>query len=198
MPAEVTLLGLDFGTTTSSAVVASAQLAQNSVTGRSDLTDIRESFRSPLVFTPFEDDLIDESQLARYLDEWLAAGDVDSEKVFGGGALVTGLAAQRENAPAVVRMIRQRFKNALIATADDPRLEAWLAFMGSCAKLSYACPEVPIVNLDVGGGTTNVAVGQNGIVSRTGCLYVGARHIQVEPGSYQISWLSDYAFDLFA
>ena len=46
MSNSVKLLGLDFGTTTSSAVVAEASLTRNSVTGRTDLTDLRESFRS--------------------------------------------------------------------------------------------------------------------------------------------------------
>jgi molecular chaperone DnaK (HSP70) len=37
MTVDMKLVGLDFGTTTSSAIVASAQLTRNSVTGRSEL-----------------------------------------------------------------------------------------------------------------------------------------------------------------
>jgi ethanolamine utilization protein EutA len=198
MTSEVKLVGLDFGSTTSSAVIASAQLTRNAVTHRSELTGIHEIFRSRMVFTPFNDDRLDEIVLTRYLDDWLASGRVDPEQVFGGGALLTGLAAQQANAPAVVRTIRNRLRNALIATADDPSLESWLAFMGSCAGLSRMHPEVPIVNLDIGGGTTNLALGRAGNVLRTGCLYVGARHIQVTPGSYRISRLSRYARELLA
>jgi ethanolamine utilization protein EutA len=198
MAVDVKLVGLDFGTTTSSAVIASAQLTRNSVTGRSELADVRETYCSDLVFTPFSDDRLDEIALARCLDEWLAAGQIDPDEVFGGGALLTGLAAEQTNAPAVVRTIRRRLKNALIATADDPGLESWLAFMGSCAGLSRAHPVVPIVNLDIGGGTTNIALGTAGNVLRTGCLHVGARHIQVTPGSYRICRLSRYAQELLA
>ena len=121
---DVKLVGLDFGTTTSSAVIATAMLTRNVVTGRSELTGIRETYRSEMVFTPFQADRLDELALSQYVDEWLASAEVDPDEVFGGGALITGLAAQRENAPAVVRTIRHRLKDALIATADDPGLES--------------------------------------------------------------------------
>ena len=198
MTAEVKLVGLDFGTTTSSAVIASAQLTRNAVTANTELTDMQEVYRSEMVFTPLIDDRLDETALTQIVDGWLTCGEVNPEEVFGGGALLTGLTAQQVNASAVVRSIRRRLKNALIATADDPSLESWLAFMGSCVGLSRTYPEVPIVNLDIGGGTTNLALGLAGNVLRTGCLYVGARHIEVIPGSYRIRRLSRYAQELLA
>ena len=82
---------------------------------------------------------------------------------------------------------------ALVATADDPGLESWLAFLGSCDALSCANPETPILNLDIGGGTTNLAIGKAGQVLRTGCLSIGARHLQVEPGGYRIRSLTPQA-----
>ncbi|MDP7018996.1 MAG: ethanolamine ammonia-lyase reactivating factor EutA [Pirellulaceae bacterium] len=196
MTADVKLVGLDFGTTTSSAVIASAQLARNAVTAKTELTGVREVYRSAMVFTPTLDDGLDERALARLVDEWMLCGEIDPRDVFGGGALLTGLAAQRANAAAVVRTIRNHLKNALIATADDPSLESWLAFMGGCASLSRAHPDLPIVNLDIGGGTTNLALGLAGNVLRTGCLYVGARHIEVIPGGYRIRRLSPQAEQL--
>ncbi len=200
MSARVTLIGLDFGTTTSSAVVATATLTRSAVTGRMQLSQVRERYRSEMVFTPRDErdeDRLDEPRLEACLDSWLTAGSVRAEEVFGGGALLTGLTAQKQNAAALVRMIRGRLRSALVATADDPCLESWLAFMGSCAGLSRARPGQPILNLDVGGGTTNLALGVDGEVLRTGCLYVGARHVQVVPGTYRIVRLSRYALALF-
>jgi ethanolamine utilization protein EutA len=193
----VKLIGLDFGTTTSSAVVASATLAHNSVTGRQELSRLCECYRSDIIFTPFNEQGLDESRVQEYLDTWLAAADVRSEEIFGGGALLTGLAAQQQNAEVLVRLIRSRLGDALIASAGDPCLEAWLAFQASAAALSRAHPDRWIVNLDIGGGTTNLALGKNGEVSRTGCLFVGARHVQVVPGTYRIVKLSVYARRLF-
>jgi ethanolamine utilization protein EutA len=193
MSPTVQLVGLDFGTTTSSAVVASARLLRNAVTGRMELEGVRDEYRSPLVFTPQRDDRLDLDRIEAHLDGWLAAGHVHASEVFGGGALLTGLTARQENAAALVGLLQRRLSNALVATADDPCLESWLAFMGSCAALSREHPGTPILNLDVGGGTTNLALGLNGEVSRTGCLFVGARHVQVEPGTYRLTKLSHYA-----
>jgi ethanolamine utilization protein EutA len=193
MASAVKLIGLDFGTTSSSAVVAAARLTRNAVTGRTELDQVRECYRSPMVFTPLAGDRLDEKKIEEYLDAWLAAGDVRPEEIFSGGALLTGLTAQKDNAAALVRLVRRRLGDTLVATADDPCLESWLAFMGSCAELSRAQPDRLVLNLDVGGGTTNLAVGRAGEVLRTGCLFVGARHIQVEPGSFRIVQLSRYA-----
>jgi ethanolamine utilization protein EutA len=192
MPREVQLVGFDVGTTTSSALVATAQLVENSVSRRYEISGVRERFRSELIFTPFTDRGIDEQSLANSLRQWLADAGVQPEHIFGGGALLTGLAAQQANAAAVVQLVRQIAGNALVATADDPCLESWLAFLGSCDALSRSHPRTPVLNLDIGGGTTNLALGQAGQVLRTGCLCVGARHIQVEPGGYRITRLSHH------
>lgn len=191
MRKTVTLVGLDFGTTTSSAAIASGRLMQNPVTRRMEIRDLAPQFCSEQVFTPFSGDLLDESRLADYLDEWL--GKIPSAEVFGGGAMITGLAAQASNAAGVARQVRRRLKDAVIATAADPCLESWLAFMGNCWELSRANPERHFVNLDIGGGTTNIALARSGEVLRTGSYFVGARHIQFEPGGYQITALSAYA-----
>ena len=198
MTRSVKLIGLDFGTTTCSAVVASAELAQNAVSGRAELSQLRECFRSEMIFTPLRDDRLDLDRLESQLDEWLAASGVCSDEIFGGGALLTGLTARKQNADGLVRLVESRLGDALIAAADDPCFESWLAFMGSCGGLSRNHPETPIINLDIGGGTTNLALGLNGEVLRVGCLFVGARHVQVEPGSYRIVKLSSYATQLFA
>jgi ethanolamine utilization protein EutA len=194
----VKLIGLDFGTTTTSAVIARATLARNTLSGRTELRDVRELYRSEILFTPFDGDLLDEAQIAVHLDAWLLAADARPDEIFGGGAIVTGLAARRANAQSLTRLVRSRLHNAVIATADDPGLESWLAFMGSAAALSRARPEIPLLNLDIGGGTTNLALGLAGEVCCTGALFVGARHVQVEPGSTRIVRLSDQARDLLA
>ncbi len=193
----VRLIGLDFGTTTSSGLFASARLSDNAVTGKRELTDIQESFRSEVVFTPFTDDGLDESKLQGYLDGWLAAGCSSTgdppEEVFGGGALVTGLAARQKNSASLVRLVRSRLGNSLVATADDPCFEAWLAFQASAAEISRAHPNRWVINLDIGGGTTDLALAKGGNVLRTGSLFVGARHIQVVPGTYRMTKVSAFA-----
>jgi ethanolamine utilization protein EutA len=193
---RVKLIGLDFGTTTSSALIASARLLTNSVSRKTDVADVREEYRSDIAFTPYSDNRLDLATLTKNLDDWLAQGGAVGQ-IFGGGALLTGLAAQAENAPDLVGIVRSRLKNAVIASAADPCLESWLAFMGSCATLTREHRKTWFLNLDIGGGTTNLALGIDGEVMATGCLFVGARHVQVDPGSYRLHGLSAYARQLF-
>ncbi len=195
MNRSVNLVGLDFGTTTSSAVIATARLAEDGVTGRSELTQLSEIYRSEMIFTPMRGDGLDLEQIESCLQQWLAT--TRPEDIFGGGALLTGLAAQAANAAALIDLIERHVGAALFATAEDPRLESWLAFMANCGRLSRDYPGTPMINLDIGGGTTNLALGRNGEVLRTGSLFVGARHVHVAPGTYRIVRLSRYAAELF-
>ena len=116
MTDDVKLIGLDFGTTTASAVIAAARLMRSAVTGRLELSDVRECYRSELVFTPLDEhDRLDELKVEAYLDSWLAAGAVRADEIFGGGALLTGLTAQKQNAAALVQLIRRRVGRKLNA-----------------------------------------------------------------------------------
>jgi ethanolamine utilization protein EutA len=192
------LVGFDVGSTTTSVMVATARFIKNCVTGRSELGDVTPLLRPEPVFTPFNGDNLDVSQLERQLDAWLAAAGVHAASVAGGGALVTGLAARSANAAAVKQLVKTRFREAVVAATDDPCLESWLAFMGNTLGLSRAEPHRPFINLDIGGGTTNIAWGLAGEVHRCGCYYVGARHIQVDPGTYRVRALSPFADALLA
>ncbi|MCY0989544.1 ethanolamine ammonia-lyase reactivating factor EutA [Nannocystis sp. ILAH1] len=194
----VKLIGLDFGTTTSKALIVEARYRSDPLSGRPEIQELGAPYRSDIVFTPFIGDRIDDARIRTLLDGWLAAASARPEDIAGGGAIITGLCARRSNAADLAALIRARIGGAVIATADDPGLEAFLAFMGSAAALSRARPGVPLLNLDIGGGTSNLALGVDGEVLQVGCLFVGARHIEVEPGSYRITALSGHALRLLA
>lgn len=188
----VHLIGLDFGSTTSSALVARTRIGSRSATGRVHLETPDIVYRPPPVFTPFRGDAIDEESVVALLDRWIEGSGVAADGFFAGGTIITGLAARRSNAAAIARLVGDRIGEAVVATADDPCLESWLAFMGSCSTLSRFHASIPIVNLDIGGGTTNTARGLDGNVTKTGCHFVGARHFQVRPGSYRLTAISEY------
>lgn len=187
---RVQLVGLDFGSTTSRAAAASARLLRDAKTGRVELGEISITYRSPVVFTPFSGNQIDLERTHEYLNDWLAHAALDPARLLGGGTLLTGLAARSSNAAALAELVRKRLGSGVLTTAADPCLESWVAFMASCAKLSAAHPSRTFVNFDIGGGTTNVALGRDGIVKQTFALRVGARHIQVRPGSHEVTALS--------
>lgn len=189
---HVYLLGLDFGSTTSSALLAEARIGSHSVSGRMGFAEPRVLYRSEPVFTPFAGDGLDEARLRELLDGWLHDCGLGDEPPFAGAALVTGLAARQHNVAALTRLIGERIGDSLVAAADDPGLESWLAFMGNCALLSRAHADTPILNLDIGGGTTNPALGLDGNVLACGCHFIGARHWRFEPGSYRLLGMSGH------
>lgn len=197
-PPRATLVGLDFGTTTSSCLVGDAEVRRGAASGRMELASLVERFRSPLVPTPIRDDRLDVAAAERLLDGWLAGAEVDPATLVGGGALLTGLTASTRDAPALVAAIRARLSGALVATADDPRLESWLAFQGACAARSRRHPDRFFVHVDVGGGTSNLALGRAGEVRATGSLFVGARHVRLRPGSRRIERVSPQAAALLS
>ena len=193
---RVILLGLDFGSTTSSALLASAKIASSATSGRMQLDDVSIIYKSEPVFTPFNiqnnKQSIDTEKVSALISRWLKQSGVEASRIFSGGSIITGLAAQSDNAAALSMLIKNLVGESVIATADDPCLESWLAFMGSCSVLSRFHEDIPIVNIDIGGGTTNIALGINGDVQATGCYFIGARHFQFVPGSYQLKAISSY------
>jgi ethanolamine utilization protein EutA len=193
---DVAMIGLDFGSTTSSAMVALAKVGQNSITGRMQFENSRVVYRCKPVFTPFDKAKIDIDSLDNYLNKWLKECGFGCENFFSGGAIVTGIAAKKSNADVITRLVRQKIGKTLIATADDPSFESWLAFMGNSFLISKAMPKTPVINIDIGGGTTNPAIGINGSVKSTGCSFIGARHFQFKPGTRQLTAVSDWGMDL--
>lgn len=191
-PRSVILLGFDFGSTTSSAVAARCRIGTHRFSGDVSLERPAVIYRSQPVFTPFRDDRLDVPLLGRIIDGWLDEAGLAPGDIFSGGAIVTGLAATRANAGSIAALVRERAGESLIATADDPALESWLAFMGSCFSLSRRFPRRPVLNLDIGGGTTNPALGLDGKILCTGCAFVGARHLTFVPGTYRLTGISSF------
>jgi ethanolamine utilization protein EutA len=185
-------VGIDIGTTTTRLLVAEAIFVRNCVTGRTELGSITPLYEPTPIFTPISGNLLDLERIASQMDRWMEAASLHGAQVVAGGALITGLAARCSNTAAITALVKSRFPRILVVAADDPSLESWLAFMGNTLVLSRATSSAWFVNLDIGGGTTNIAWGRAGEVSRCGCYYIGARHVQFEPGTYRLRQLSEF------
>jgi len=195
---EIVMIGLDFGTTTSSAMIARARIGLSCITGRMGFSNPEVLYRSEPVFTPYSDGQIRESDIRQLLSGWLKESDFQPEQLFSGGVMITGLAARNNNAEVIASHLRSVFGDLIVATADDPSLESWLAFMGGTSVLSRFHHDTPMINLDIGGGTTNPALGLNGQVMSTGCCFIGARHCRIQPGTRKIVGLSSFGRQLLA
>ena len=116
---------------------------------------------------------------ASWTPEYAAAG-IDRRAVQTGAVIITGETARRENARAVLEALSGYAGDFVVATAG-PALESALAGRGAGAadySQAHACT---VVNLDIGGGTTNIARFTNGALTDTACLNVGGRLVKLEP-----------------
>lgn len=193
------LVGFDFGTTTSACVLGSAQITKNSVNGLMEFVDYRMELESETCFTPVNSEgHLDLSALDQILSEWVRNIKARARTSLHGGAIVTGLTARRKNAENIRELLKVHMGEVICATLEDPRLESWVSFMGSAARLSANHAGKNFLNLDIGGGTTNLAYGMNGAVRDTASLFLGARHFEFEPGSFRLTRHSAHAKEIAA
>jgi ethanolamine utilization protein EutA len=121
-------------------------------------------------------DQIDAPALGAFIAESYGAANLTPDDVDGGAVITTGEAALRDNARAVADLFSQETGKFVVATAG-PNLESLLAAHGSGAADLSAKSEDPILNVDIGGGTTKFAICTQGGVRETAALHLGARLI---------------------
>jgi ethanolamine utilization protein EutA len=121
-------------------------------------------------------DQIDAPALGAFIAESYGAANLTPDDVDGGAVITTGEAALRDNARAVADLFSQETGKFVVATAG-PNLESLLAAHGSGAADLSAKSDDPILNVDIGGGTTKFAICTQGAVRETAALHLGARLI---------------------
>src|SRR5574341_3349 len=176
---ELLSVGVDIGSSTSHLVFSKLALERQGkrLSSRYVVTEREMLYRSPVIFTPFTtQSRLDPLALGAFIAESYGAANLTPEDVDGGAVITTGEAALRENARAVADLFSQEAGKFVVATAG-PNLESLLAAHGSgAAELSRNSDE-PILNVDIGGGTTKFAICTQGTVRETAALHLGARLI---------------------
>ncbi len=174
---ELLTVGVDVGSSTSHLLFSRLRLERQGqrLSSRYAVTEREVVYRSPVIFTPYVDGRrIDGDRLGGFVGSCYAQAGVRPEDVHTGAVITTGEAARRENARAVLELFSQEAGKFVAATAG-PNLESLLAAHGSgAAELSRDSPG-PVLNVDIGGGTTKFAVCRKGRVEHTAALHVGAR-----------------------
>jgi ethanolamine utilization protein EutA len=137
--------------------------------------------QSPILLTPYRDPLtIDAERLGVFIDEAYRYGGFSREAVDTGAAIVTGEAARKTNAETILKLFA-REGGRFVCAAAGPRLEAIMAAHGSGA-VARSHDGGPVLNVDIGGGTTKLAVCRGGEVVETAVINVGGRLLAHEHG----------------
>lgn len=160
MSETVISVGIDVGTSTTELVFS--RLTIENVAGafvvpRISIVDKTVIYRSRIYLTPLiNPELIDVDALRTIVEDEYRAAGVKPSDVHTGAAIITGETARADNAEQVLQALSELAGDFVVAAAG-PLLEAVLAARGvGIDSWSRDNPQV-IANLDVGGGTTNIA-----------------------------------------
>ncbi len=177
----LTSVGIDVGTTSTQLVVSRLRV-ENRASGfavpEMVITDREILYKSPIHFTPLvEGKLVDGDQLHLIVEEEYNNSGIFREQVDTGAVIVTGETSRRENARTVLEALSD-YAGDFVVTTAGPDLESVLAAKGAGAVDYSRETGRTVLHMDIGGGTSNLALIRDGKIERTGCLNVGGRLVK--------------------
>lgn len=180
---EILSVGIDIGTSTTQVVFSRFTLDDTAgffAAPNIRILEKRVVYKSEIHLTPLRDETRIDGAAIRSIvaGEYEKAG-IRPADVATGAVIMTGESARKENAAEVLAQISD-FAGEFVVSTAGPDLESAIAGKGSGAFAYSAEHECVTVNLDVGGGTTNLARFNHGEIDAVGCLDVGGRLIRLD------------------
>jgi len=130
---------------------------------------------SPVTLTPYRSDtMIDDRALGAIIDAAYEAAGVSPGEIDTGVVILTGEALRRENAQGIAAILAEQGGEFVCATAGH-HMEAMLAAYGSGAARASHDLGRRLLNVDIGGGTTKLAIVERGAVLATAAIHIGGR-----------------------
>lgn len=193
MREELLSVGIDIGTSTTQ-LVFSKLVLENMASGytvpRIVIADKQMIYQSEIYFTPLlSQKEINGAGIREIIQKEYSRAGIEKSEIDTGAVIITGETARKENAKQVLENLSDFSGDFVVATAG-PALESILAGKGAGSHLYSKAHSVTMANVDIGGGTSNIAVFQRGNVLETGCMDIGGRLIQVDRDSHEITWIA--------
>lgn len=176
-------VGIDIGTTTTQVI-----FSELTMVNRAPVTQVpryefvkREiSYQSPVSRTPLtQDGLVAVDKVQAFVDEQFAATGLHLEDIETGAIIITGETSKASNARDAIMGLASRLGDFVVATAG-PNLESVIAGRGSGAGDYSREHHARVLNIDIGGGTSNYAVFDCGNAVDTACLNIGGHLIETD------------------
>ncbi|MGN6748516.1 MAG: ethanolamine ammonia-lyase reactivating factor EutA [Xanthobacteraceae bacterium] len=181
-----TTVGIDIGSWTSHLLFAKVALQRQAqgLSSRFVVIGREVVWRSPIMLTPFRDDgLIDAAALGAFIDRCYRDAGFTQSRIDGGAVILTGEAIKRKNARAIDELFAAQAGKFVCASAGH-RLEARLAAHGSGAVALSKARDSRVLHVDIGGGTTKLALIDGGSIVGLAAFAVGGRLIATDPHGY--------------
>jgi ethanolamine utilization protein EutA len=174
----LTSVGIDVGTATSQIIFSRLVLRRlgRELSSRFVVAERKTLYLSPVHFTPYAGgrERIDDQALGQLVDSAYQEAGITAEQVDTGAIILTGEAIRRDNARAIADLFAAQRGNFVCASAGH-NFEALLSAHGSGAVALSAERQCRVLNIDIGGGTTKLAVAERGRVLSTAAFHIGGR-----------------------
>jgi ethanolamine utilization protein EutA len=173
----LTTVGIDIGSSGTQVIFSSISLRRlgEDLSSRYVVTSRETLFQSAIALTPYRSEAhIDEARLGAIIDDAYNAARIEPAAIDTGAVILTGEALRRENAAAIAGIVAEKGGDFVCAAAGH-HMESLLAAYGSGAARVSNDEHKRILNIDIGGGTTKLAVVDGGKVTATAAVHIGGR-----------------------
>src|SRR5262245_45000449 len=172
-------VGIDIGSSTSHLIFSHITLRREgaSLSGEFRVTNREVLYRSPIMLTPYlSATKIDTDKVNAFIHEAYREAGLTPEDVDTGAVIITGEALKKENAQPIVENFA-KYSGKFICAAAGHNHEALLAAYGCGAVDLSKSEHKTVLNVDMGGGTTKFSLIEDGVVTQTAAISIGARLI---------------------
>lgn len=192
---QILSVGIDIGTSTTQVIFSRLSMENTSsffTVPKISIVGKEIIYKGDIHVTPLHSSVLIDGEAVREIVslEYQKAGFIPSD-VDTGAVIITGESARKENSEEVLRYLSS-FAGEFVVSTAGPDMESVIAGKGSGAAQYSVDESCAVVNLDIGGGTTNVAVFDDGEVLSVGCLDIGGRLIRFDE-SNKITYISESA-----
>jgi ethanolamine utilization protein EutA len=178
----LTSVGIDIGSAGTQVIFSRVRMRRmgEDLSSRYFVVGRETLYQSPVALTPYSSEVrIDERAIGELIDDAYGAAGIHPDEVDTGSVILTGEALRRENAQAIGELLAEIGGEFVCATAGH-HMEAMLAAYGSGAAKRSHDEDTHILNVDIGGGTTKLALVAHGEVEQTAAIHIGGRLIVVD------------------
>lgn len=171
-------VGVDIGSSTSHLVFS--RLVLERLDNRYIVSERTVLHESGVLLTPYAaDQSIDAAALGAFIETQYAQAGIEPDKIDTGALILTGVAVRRSNSRAIADLFAEQAGKFVSVSAGDA-LETTLAAFGSGAAARSVRETARVMNIDIGGGTTKIAVCQNGELVDLTAVDIGARIVALD------------------
>lgn len=195
MENNILSVGIDIGTSTTQVIfsrISMENMAGFFAVPHISIISKEVIYKSDIHMTPLVNSyLIDGDKVRDIVASEFNKAGFTPEDTQTGAVIITGESARKENSALVLEKLSDFAGDFVVSTAG-PDLESVIAGKGSGAQ-SYSEENACVaVNLDIGGGTTNIVIFDEGKVIAKGCADVGGRLVKLND-DYTVTYVSPTA-----